>query len=37
MSYYHIDDDFSKARSVNDDLDWLVINYLCKLIDNDKD
>ena len=37
MSYYHVDDDLSKARGVNADLDWLIINYLCELIDDNKD
>ena len=37
MFYYHIDDVFSKAKDVNGDLDWLVMNYLCELTDNDKD
>ena len=37
MPYYHINDDLSKTRGVDGDLDWLVINYLYEPIDNDKD
>ena len=36
MPYYQVDDDLSKARGVDGNLDWFVINYLCELIDNDK-
>ena len=32
MPYYHVDD----AQSINSNLDWLVINYLCEPVDNDK-
>ena len=37
MPDYHIDDNFSKARSIIDDPDWLVINYFCETIHNDED
>ena len=37
MSYYHIDDNFSKAWSVDGNLDWLIINYFYEPIDHDKD
>ena len=37
MPYYHVDDNLSKARGVDGDLNWLVMNYLCESIDNDKD
>ena len=37
MSYYHIDDDLSKARGVDGDLDWFVMNHVCEPIDNDQD
>lgn len=37
MSDYNIDNDFSQLKDVNFDLNWLIINYFCQLIDNDKD
>ena len=37
MPDYHIDDDVSNAWGVNGDLEWLVMNYFCELIDNDED
>ena len=37
MSNYHVDDDLNKARVINDDLDWLVMNYFCEPVDNDDD
>ena len=37
MLHYHVDDDLSKTRGVNGDLDWLVINNFYEPIDNDKD
>ena len=37
MPYYHVNNDLSKARGVDDDFDWLVMNHFCELIDNDKD
>ena len=37
MPHYHVDNDFSKARDIDGDLNWLVINYLYESIDNDKD
>ena len=37
MSHYHVNDDLSKARSVDGDLDWLVMNHFCEPIDDDKD
>ena len=37
MPHYHIDDNLTKAQGVNGDLDWLVIDNLCKPIDDDKD
>ena len=36
MPYYYVDDDLSKAQGVNGHLDWLVMNHLCELVDNDK-
>ena len=37
MPHYHVDDDLTKARGVNDDLDWFVINLFCEPIDDDED
>ena len=37
MPYYYVDDDLSKARGVDGDFDWFVMNNLCEPIDNDKD
>ena len=36
MLYYYVDDDLGKARSVDGNFDWLVINHLCELVDNNK-
>ena len=36
MPHYHVDDDLSKARSIDGDLDGLVLNYLRELVDDDK-
>ena len=37
MFYYYIDNDLCKAKGINDNLDWLIINHLYKLINNNKD
>ena len=37
MPYYHVNDDLSKAWNVNNDLDWLVMNYFYELVDDDED
>ena len=37
MPYYHVNNDLSKARGANGDLDWFVMNHPCELIDDDKD
>ena len=37
MPHYHVNDNLSKARGVDGDLDWLIINHLCELIDNKRD
>ena len=37
MPHYYVDDDLSKARGVDGDLDWFVMNHLCEPIDDDKD
>ena len=36
MPHHHIDDDFSKARGIDNHLDWLVMTHFGELIDNDK-
>ena len=37
MLYYYINNDLFYAQSIDGDLDWLIINYLHKPIDDDKD
>ena len=37
MPHYYIDDDLIKSRSVDGHFNWLIINHLCELIDNDED
>ena len=37
MPYYYIDNDFSKAKGIDSDLDWFIINHLCELINDDED
>ena len=37
MPHYHINDDFSKARGIDGNLDRFVIDYFCEPIDDDKD
>ena len=37
MPHHHVNDDLSKARGVNGNLDWLVMNHLYEPIDNDED
>ena len=37
MPHQHVDDDLSKARSVDGDLDWFVMNHFYEPIDDDKD
>ena len=37
VSHYHVDNDLCQARGIDGDLDWLVINHLCELIDDDED
>ena len=34
---YYVDNNFSKARDIDNNLDRFIINYCHKLIDNDKD
>ena len=37
MPYYYVDDNLNKAWGINKNLDWFIINYLCKPINNNKD
>ena len=37
MPHYHDNDNPSKARGINGDLNWLVINHFCEPIDDEKD
>ena len=37
ISHYYINDDFCKAQGIDGDLDWLLMNHLCKLVNNDED
>ena len=37
MLCHYINNDLYKARGINSDLDWLIMNHLCKLVNNDKD
>lgn len=37
IPYTYINNDFNKAKSINNDFYLLVINHFCKLINNDKD
>ena len=37
MPYYHVNDNLSKVRGVDADLDWLVINYFCEPVNADED
>ena len=37
ISHYHVNDDLSKAKSIDSNLDRFIINYFYELIDDDKD
>ena len=37
MSHNHLDYSFGKTVSINGNLDWLIINNLYELVNNDKD
>ena len=37
ISHYYIDNDLCKAWGINNNLDWLIINNFCELVNNDKD
>ena len=35
--YHYIDYDFCKSWNINGDLDLLILNNFCELVNNDKD
>ena len=37
MPYYYDDDNLGKARSINGNLDWFVIDYLYEPVNDNKD
>lgn len=37
VTYFNINDNFYKAKSINCDFDQLVIYHFCKSINNNKD
>ena len=37
MSYYYVNNDLSKARNIDNDLDWLVINHLREPVEDEED
>ena len=37
MPYYYVDDDLNKAKGIDDNFEWPVINYLYEPVDNNKD
>ena len=37
MPHYHVNNDLSKARGIDDNLDRFVVNYFCESIDDNKD
>ena len=36
MPHYYVNDDLSKARGVDVNLDWLIINHFCEPVNNGK-
>ena len=36
MPHYYVDNDLSKARGVDGNLDWLVMNHFCELVDDNE-
>ena len=36
MSYYYINNNFEKIDNIDYNLDWLIINYLYQVINNNK-
>ena len=37
MPHHYINDNFRKARGINNDLDLLMMNHLRELVDNNED
>ena len=37
MPYYYVNNDFSKAWGIDDNIDQFIIDYFCEPINNDKD
>ena len=37
MPHHYVNDDLCKAQSIDSNFNWLVMNHLCKPVDNDKD
>ena len=37
MLHYYVNNNFSKVQDIDGNLDWLVIDYFYKLIDNVED
>ena len=37
MSHYYVDTDLCKAWGIDSDLDWFVINYIYKPINDNED
>ena len=37
VPYHYINHDFFKVKSIDSNLDWLVTNYFCEFINNNKD
>ena len=37
MPHYYVNDNLSKAWSINNNFDWFVMNHLYKLIKDDED
>lgn len=37
IPYYHTDNQFCKAKGINGDHDWLIIDHFCELVNNDAD
>ena len=36
MPHYHINNNLNKARGIDGNLDWFIINNLCELVENDE-
>ena len=36
MPHHYINDDFCKAQGIDNNLDWLIMNYFYESVDNNK-